>query len=142
MKKYILLSLILGLVLACSNDTPRNNNPYLPSYNFSYPINLSLPQFSGLNTNLNPIAFTDPSDINLIIMKVSGTDYRAWNANCPNQSLTSCSKMSLHGLNAKCNCEDIFEYSLFTGVSTNGGQYTMVPYRVEVIDDHTIRVFN
>lgn len=142
MKKYILFSLLLGLLFACSNERPRNNNPYLPSYQFSYPINLNLPQFSSLNSNLFPIAFTEPTGINIIIMKVSGTDYRAWNANCPNQAMTACSRMSLSGLNAKCNCEDAFEYNLFTGVSTNGGQYTMVPYRVEVIDASTVRVYN
>ena len=142
MKKYILLLLLAGCLFGCSQDNRRVNNPYLPNYSFSYVINLNLPQFSGLNSNLNPIAFTEPSGNNIIIMKVSGSDYRAWNANCPNQPPVSCSRLAIDHLYAKCNCEDAFTYSLFTGVGSSGTQYTMIPYRTEPLGVDAVRVYN
>lgn len=142
MKRYILLFFISGFFVGCSNDSRRVNNPYLPNYGFSYTINLALPQYSGINSNLNPVAITEPSGNDIIIMKVAGSDFRAWNANCPNQYPTGCSRLSIDHLNAKCNCEDAYIYSLFTGVGNNGAQYTLIPYRVEVIDASTIRIYN
>ena len=73
-------------------------------------------------------------------MKISDTDYRAWDANCPNQYPSSCSQMRINGVNAKCNCDN-FEYSLFTGVG-NDGDYIMKPYRVQVIEPKLIRIYN
>lgn len=139
MKKIILVILVLCLFLNCSNDAVRNNNPFLPDYSFSFVINLNLPLYSGLNSPINPISITEPLGNTIIIMKISDTDFRAWNANCPNQYPSSCSKMIVKGLNAKCNC-DALEYSLFTGVGT--AKYTMIPYRVEVLGNNSIRIYN
>lgn len=139
MKKNIPLVLLISLFLNCSRDTVRNNNPYLPDYSFSFAINLNLPLYSGLNSPINPILVTEPSGNTIVIMKVSDTDFRAWNANCPNQYPSACSKMVIKGLNAKCNC-DALEYSLFTGVGT--AKYTMIAYRVEVLGNNSIRIYN
>jgi len=143
MKKFALLIPLLFLMLGCSSDRVRNKNPYIPNYNFSITIDANLPLYSGLRSAINPIPIPDsgPSP-RLIVMKVSNTDYRAWDANCPNQYPSTCSQMSINGVNAKCPCDDI-EYSLFTGVSTDGtGEYTMKPYRVEVIGTDLIRISN
>lgn len=140
MKKYILLLTLFGLTLGCSKDRIRNTNPYIPNYSFSLTINTNLPLYSGLNSPINPIVVTEPgTGVNLILMKISDTDYRAWDANCPNQYPSSCSKMTISGINAKCPC-DAIEYSLFTGVGT--GEYTMKPYTVEVLGTNLIRVYN
>jgi nitrite reductase/ring-hydroxylating ferredoxin subunit len=72
-------------------------------------------------------------------MRISASEYRAWEAACPNQSPTDCSTMKIVGLEAKCDCDNQ-KYSLFTGVGT--GQYTMKPYQVEVLNGENIRVFN
>jgi nitrite reductase/ring-hydroxylating ferredoxin subunit len=75
-------------------------------------------------------------------MKISDTDYRAWEANCPNQYPSSCSRMIIFGLNAKCPCDD-FEYSLFNGVGMDDeAEYTMKPYRVDILGKNLIRVSN
>ncbi|MDR6968913.1 nitrite reductase/ring-hydroxylating ferredoxin subunit [Flavobacterium arsenatis] len=143
MKKFVFLFSILFLILGCSSDRIRNVNPYIPNYNFSITIDANLPLYSGLRSAVNPIAIPDsgPSP-RLIVMKISETDYRAWDAHCPNQYTSSCTQMVINGVNAKCPCDDI-EYSLFTGVSIDGsGDYTMKPYRVEVIGTNLIRISN
>lgn len=142
MKKIGLL-LVFGLLMsACEKDSiKRTNNPYLPYYSFSATLNLNLPLYSDLNSNLNPKAVTLPGGIQTVIMRISAGDYRAWNGNCPNQSPTACSVLSISGLNAKCSCDDQYQYSMFNGIAPNA-QYTMVPYRVEVLGNNVIRVYN
>jgi hypothetical protein len=139
MNKYLVFFTALILLVGCSGDSPRNNNPYIPNYSFSANIDINLPLYSGLNTPINPISFTEPSGISMIVMKISDTDFRAWNDSCPNQYPSACSKMGIHGVNAKCNCDNI-EYSLFTGVGS--GPYAMIPYHVQVLGGNVIRVYN
>lgn len=139
MKKYIVLCITLGLLIGCSKDSVKNNNPYLPTYTFSIMIDTNLPLYAGLKSPVNPILIHDSSGNNLIVMKISDTDFRAWNDSCPNQYPTACSNMTIHGVNAKCACDNI-EYSIFTGVGA--GQYSMVPYRVEVLSSNLIRIYN
>jgi len=141
MKRFLLWLPVFLLFLSCTKNAVRNNNPYLPNYNFSSILNLNLPLFSPLNSNLNPMALTLDSDINVLVMKVSGSEYRAWNANCPNQSPAVCSNLVISGLNGKCNCDEIL-YSLFTGIGSNNVQYTMIPYRVEILGNNSIRIYN
>lgn len=141
MRKTVLLSFALVLLLSCSNSTTKFNNPFIPNYAFSTTLNLNLPTYSGLNSNINPQIIPDNGiGVTLIVMKISDTDYRAWDANCPNQYPSSCSQMRINGVNAKCNCDN-FEYSLFTGVG-NDGDYIMKPYRVQVIEPKLIRIYN
>lgn len=143
MKKLLFIITIIAFFLSCSSDTVRNKNPYLPNYSFSITIDANLPTYSGLKSAINPIKIPDNGQHpTLIVMKISNTDYRAWDANCPNQYPAACSQMSINGVNAKCACDDI-EYSLFTGVSTDGtGEYTMKPYRVNVIGTDLIKISN
>lgn len=142
MKKLLTAFVLLVLFVSCEKDTnTRTNNPYIPNYGFSAILNLNLPSYSGLLTPVNPIAITVEGDIYLLIMKVSDGQFYAWNGNCPNQSLTSCSRLSISGLDGKCNCEDGFRYSLFTGIGQNA-TYPMINYRVESLGNNTIRVYN
>ncbi len=140
MKKICLVLLMFAMLISCDKDSPRNTNPFLPDYSFSVSINKNLPLYADLNSPINPV-FIDIQNAGIsgiIAMKISDTDYRAWEASCPNQYPAACSRMDIDGINAKCSCEN-FVYSLFTGVG--GGQYTMKPYRVEVQGD-IIRIYN
>lgn len=141
MKKTLLYITVLCLLLSCSGSGTRYKNPYLPNYNFSMVVNLNLPTYSALTSPVNPKIITEPNTaVNIIVMKISDTDYRAWDANCPNQYPSGCSLMAIDGVNAVCGCDDI-EYSIFTG-SGNGGEYPMKPYRVQVVDSRTLKIFN
>lgn len=141
MKTSIYLAFVLGLFISCSNEKTKSNNPYIPNYSFSYVININLASYAALNSAINPILITDPSGITMIVMKVSDTDYRAWNSYCPNQSPVDCSKMSINGVNAKCSCENL-EYSLFTGSPTTSVEYGMISYSVQILGNNSIRVYN
>lgn len=140
MKKYFGLFLLIFIALGCSDEKENSKNPYLPNYAFSMTLNMNLPLYSGLQSPMNPIMITEGgSGVTILIMKISNTDYRAWDANCPNQYPSSCSVMKINGINAKCDCDEL-EYSLFTGLGTT--EYPMKNYPVQVLDDTTIRVYN
>lgn len=144
MKKILALLSAITLVLSCTSDNVRNQNPFVPNYNFSITIDANLPLFSGLQSPINPILITQQNvgANGIIVMKISNTDYRAWEANCPNQFPSACSRMVIVGVNAKCPCDDI-EYSLFNGVGMAGqGAYTLIPYRVDILGPNLIRVSN
>jgi len=144
MKKIAAFFCFTFLLLGCSSDNVRYRNPFIPDYNFSLTIDANLPSYSGLQSPINPILiFNGITGANgIIVMKISDTDYRAWEANCPNQYISACSRMVIVGANAKCPC-DAIEYSLFNGVGINGqGEYTMKPYRVDILGKNLIRVSN
>jgi len=142
MKKHFLYLLILPLFFCCSkDDNKRNTNPYLPDYSFSITIDPNLPLYSALKTPINPVLITSANvGVNgIIVIKISDTNYLAWEANCPNQYQSDCSRMAIkNNTTAKCNCDNL-EYSLLTGVG--GGNYTMKPYATEILGG-TIRVYN
>ena len=144
MKNLLLALILLPFITGCSKDKVRNTNPYLPDYSFNLTINTNLASYSKLNFNMQPLYINDGTSgiKGIIVMKVSDTDFRAWEASCPNQYPSDCSTMVISGLNAKCNCEDAYEYNMFSGIGNNGASYTMIPYRVEVLGNNSIRVYN
>jgi nitrite reductase/ring-hydroxylating ferredoxin subunit len=75
----------------------------------------------------------------IIVFNNSGKDYSAFDAACPNQALSSCSTMTIKGINAICACDNA-EYSLFSGQSA-GKQYPLKQYRVEV-NGNMLHVYN
>ena len=140
MKKYIIL-LILPFLMGCDKENFSNNNPYLPNYGFSLNINMSLPQYSNLQFPSNAVYINNGSaGVRGIFVFNTGSGYVAFDAACPNQALSSCSTMTLSGINAICGC-DSASYSLFTGQAA-GMQYSMKQYRVEQIDSVSLRVYN
>ena len=141
MKKIFVFLLGLLFIQSCENERVVNRNPFVPYIPFSLTLNLNLPTYSNLNSNVNPMFINDVNAgvSGLIVMKISDTDFRAWEAACPNQAPSSCSKMTINGLNAKCAC-DGKEYSIFTGVGN--GEYPMIGYRLEILGNNTIRISN
>ncbi len=141
MKRILLIiPAFLVLLISCDGNSTRYRNPFLPDYNFSRDINTNLPLYSGLNSPINPIVIPDDgSGITLIVMKISDTDYRAWDAHCPNQAPSACSLMDVDGVNAVCSCEN-YTYSLFSG--DGAGAYAMKPYRISIIGNNLIRIYN
>ena len=142
MKKYMLLLLCLPLFMGCSSDDYNYNNPYLPNYNFSAPIDLTLPLYNNLQFVGNPVFInTQGYGINGLIVMNTGSGFNAYEATCPNQEITSCSELDINGINAVCPCDDV-EYSLFNGLPNADVQYSLKPYRVEIISSTYIRVYN
>ena len=140
MKKYLIL-FVLPLFFGCDKENFSNNNPYLPSYSFSLNINLSLPQYSNLQFPSNAVYINNGSaGIRGIFVFNTGSGYVAFDAACPNQALSSCSTMTLSGINVVCPCDDAI-YSLFTGQAP-GKEYPMKQYRVEQLNASSLKVYN
>ena len=99
------------------------------------------PQYSNLQFPSNAVYINNGSaGVRGIFVFNTGSGYVAFDAACPNQALSSCSTMTLSGINAICGC-DSASYSLFTGQAA-GMQYSMKQYRVEQIDAVSLRVYN
>ena len=140
--KTIFYFLVIGLFLSCDKDSQNNNNnPYLPNYNFSTTVNLNLPEYNSLQFPGNAVYIgTAAVGIRGIFVLNTGSGYVALEAACPNQALSNCSTMVLNGINAVCPCDNV-SYSLFTG-QASGMPYAMIPYRTEMINATTLRVYN
>ncbi|WP_417352548.1 Rieske (2Fe-2S) protein [Flavobacterium alkalisoli] len=143
MRKYLLLLFAVVFLSSCSNDDYNNNNKYLPNYGFSINIDMNLPLYTPLLYTSNPVYIGQAGiGIRGIIVMNTGGGFVAYEASCPNQELSSCSTLDLNGINAVCPCDDV-EYSLFTGLANNADvQYPLKPYRVEIISENVIRVYN
>ncbi|MCF8321526.1 MAG: hypothetical protein K9I26_00100 [Flavobacterium sp.] len=143
MKKQLLLLVAFLSLFSCNESNFSNNNPYLPNYSFSIDINTNFPLYSNLKFPSNAI-FTSEVGVRGIIIFNTGTGYTAFDAACPNQTLSFCSTMTIKGINAVCSC-DSAEYSLFSGqcigTKCEGKQYAMKQYRVEV-SGNNLRVYN
>lgn len=138
MKRLFLILLFAVTLMGCDKENFNNRNPYIPNYGFSILINTNLPSYSQLTFASNAIYYPNEGALGLIIFN-TGSGYKAYDAACPNQPISSCSTMTINGINAVCGCDDA-EYNLFTGQAPNT-EYPMKPYRVEVTGD-VIRVYN
>lgn len=142
MKKYLILLLALGFMFSCNNDDYNNNNRYLPNYNFSVNVDMNLPQYSQLMFASNAVYVTQANaGINGVIVMNTGSGYAAYEATCPNQEITTCSILDIQGVMAVCPCDDV-EYSLFTGLANSPVEYPLKPYRVELVGQNVLRIYN
>jgi nitrite reductase/ring-hydroxylating ferredoxin subunit len=137
MKKIFFVSVCLPIFWSCSNNKIQNKNPFLPEYNVEVSINLNLPSYNTLKFAGNAVYYPNVGVRGIFIFN-TGSGYTAFDAACPNQSLSECSTMTLKGINAVCSC-DSKEYSLYTGLG--GLQYPLKQYRVEAVEN-TVRVYN
>lgn len=143
MKNFYIILFYILMLFSCDKDNGNsNNNPYLPNYSFDITVNMNLPQYNALIYPSNAVYInTAGAGIRGVIVFNAGSgNYLAYDAACPNQSLSDCSTMTINGINAVCACDDA-NYSLFTGLAS-GKQYPMKTYRVQMIDATTLRVYN
>lgn len=136
------LILILFIsITSCESDSTRVRNPFVPNYPFSITINMELPMYSQLMYPSNAVLVTIGGvGANGIIIFNAGGNYRAYEANCPNQYISDCSRLEIEGITAVCPCDEL-EYSLFTGLPMGEGDYAMIPYRIEQ-HGNTLRISN
>lgn len=137
MKKIIFLCFTVILLTNCSSNSISNTNPYIPNYSFTVSINTDLPAYNNLKTPVNAIYYAGAGVKGIFIFN-TGSGFNAFDAACPNQTISTCSTMTINGINVVCAC-DKEEYSLFTGLSTL--KYPLKQYQVEV-SGSIIRVYN
>jgi len=131
--KHTLLSFILGtLLFACSKNDVDNNCKYLLNIGVNTSVNLSLPQYSQLQFTSNSVYVPNAGNGGVIVTN-SGTGFLAWDASDPNHTPSSCSRLNISGLEAKCGCNDENLYSLITGqpLGNNNLRCGLKAYRVQ-----------
>lgn len=142
MKKYLLLLLLLPFISGCDSDDYSNNNPYLPNYNFSIDLDLNLPLYTELQFPSNPVVINQAGiGINGVIVMNTGNNFVAFENSCPNQELSNCSILELDGIIAICPCDNA-EYNLYSNGQAQGKKYPLKPYRVEILSQTAIRIYN
>ena len=137
MKKSVLLSVLFLVFFSCSYSGPVNTNPFIPNYSFTVDINMNLPLYSNLQYPSNAVYYAGKGVKGLIIFN-TGSGYNVFDAACPNQNLSSCSTLTINGIEAVCPC-DGKTYSLFSGQGSL--QYPMKQYRVDV-NGNVLHIYN
>ncbi len=117
MKNLIFSCLICLLLVSCSKNEVNSNCNFLRNAVVNYPLNLNLN--SALLVTSGTVYVPDQGYGGIIIINVGFNRYRAWDAADPNHPFSTCSIMTINGINATCNCEDGNEYILFTGQPLN-----------------------
>ena len=136
MNKIVFLVVVCLLMISCkSDDDNRDQNPFLPpSAIGSYQINLNLPQFKPLEFSGGFVEdISNNGSIRGIgIYRLNDTQFIAFDLSDPNVTPSECSRLSVNGVVATCNCEGCNnEYNIVTGQpSKGGGQYGLRPYAI------------
>ena len=137
MKKSVWIFILFSAFISCSDNGPVNTNPFIPNYTFTVDINMNLPSYSKLLYPSNAVYYAGKGVKGLILFN-TGSGYNAFDAACPNQMPSTCSPMTIDGIDAVCSCDNK-TYSLFSG--QGGLQYPMKQYRVEV-NGNVLRIYN
>lgn len=132
MKSFFYL-LLFFIILSCSGNSVDNKNcRFLLNVGVNVSVNMSLPQYSQLQFISNSVYVANAGNAGIIVTN-TGSGYLAWDASDPNHTPSSCSTLTVSGLNATCGCVDENTYSLVTGQAIGNGdlQCPLKNYRVE-----------
>jgi nitrite reductase/ring-hydroxylating ferredoxin subunit len=124
--RFLLLLIFFG-TFSCSKNQ-LNNNPYLQDISFEKVINLNLPQYDNLKYSGGSIYLQSGGIKGLLLFNIN-EQIMAWEASCPNQYPSSCSKMTINGVQSICSCED-FKYSLATGQILSNSEKESYPMKL------------
>jgi len=146
MKKVTYIILCFVLIACNKSDDARNGNPNIPNVPFDTGslINTNLPEYSQLLFPGNSIVInSNIAGINGVVLYSSGSTFSAFELSDPNHQINTCSRLTVEGAIATCNCDDGNSYDIIIGGQLEGttGQFGLVPYGVEVLGN-IIRVFN
>ncbi|MFL1894686.1 hypothetical protein ACJRPK_03225 [Aquimarina sp. 2-A2] len=135
MKYFTLPLLIIFLMLSCaSDDDARISNPFIPSVNFTHSINLDLPQYNMLkfpnNSYVETLAGVGVKGV--IIYNIDNTLYSAFELSDPNITPSSCSTLTVKGIEASSTCDNTTNvYEIVNGKQLKGeGGYPLVRYAI------------
>lgn len=142
-KSFFFGLVFLMIVLSCSSDdNRRNNNPYLVDVNFSMTLNLNFPEYNNLNFPGNAYTTYNYGLKGVVVYNINNSQYTAFELTDPNHTVSNCSRLTVEGIIATCNCEDGNSYNIITGELSEGtGQHSLKPYRVRK-SGNVIEVYN
>ncbi len=143
MQKYysFFLFIILINIFSCSKEN-YNTNPYLETFPFEKNINLNLPLYDNLRFSGGSIIINNIGIKGVILFNLND-QIMAWEASCPNQYPSDCSKMEIEGLQSECKCNG-YKYSLATGQILNANlekSYPMLSYRT-LRSGSSVKIYN
>ncbi len=131
MKNTAILLILFLLLGGCSGDDQVQRNPYLPDLNFSFQLNLNLPQYNPLNYPGNSFVTYNYGINGIVIYNLNNEQYLAFELTDPNHIPTECSYLEVDQTRAACACEDGNTYTIITGqLLTGEGPYSLKPYRI------------
>ena len=133
--------LFFSVLISCSSER-NNNNPYLQNISFEKTINLNLPKYDNLRYSGGAVYLQSGGIKGLLLFNINN-QIMAWEASCPNQYPSDCSKMIIEGVQSTCKCEEN-KYSLSTGQmlsNNNENNYPMLSYFSEK-NGNSIRISN
>lgn len=137
MRKYlhfnkIFIILIICTSFGCSNsDDVRYENPYLADINVNLQIDLDLPEYNNLKFPGNKYTTYNYGIYGVSVYCISPNSYVAFELTDPNHAPQNCSRLTVTGIEAACNCDDNV-YNIITGQSTSEQmEFPLKPYRVE-----------
>ena len=143
MKKLLV---IFGCVVffGCSKDDSTYNCNYLLDVGVNLSVNLNFPQYNQLLFPVSAMRVENYGNNGIILVRANANSILAWDGADPNHVASSCSKLTIVGLNAVCGCEDGNEYNLITGTALGDDPQpcTLKPYRVEVTGTNTYLISN
>lgn len=146
MKKVLVLVFTMLLFVSCKEDDVSQNgcvSNLLPNYGFDTgsEINMSFPLYGGLQFAGNSI-YINNYGVKGIYLYNTGSSIVAFEASDPAHGPSSCSRMSISGIEVTCECGDGNSYELLTGQQTEGATGNCLrAYRTER-NGTIVRVYN
>lgn len=146
MKKVLLLVFTVFLLVNCKDDDISQNgcvSNLLPNYGFDTgsEINMSLPLYNGLQFAGNSMYLSNYG-VKGIYLYNTGSSIVAFEASDPAHAPSSCSRMTISGIELTCECGDENSYELLTGQQTAGETGNCLrAYRAEQ-NGTIVRVYN
>ncbi len=127
---------------SCSKNSVNKNCNFLLDVGVSLQLNLNLPQYSQLQFPSNPVYVANAGNGGIIVTN-TGTGFVAFDAADPNHAPSSCSVLSISGINGTCGCDDKNEYNLFNGLPVGNAslQCPLKAYRIEQ-NGNSLLIFN
>ena len=134
MLRYLIAFFLLVLLASCGkNDDGKvnDNNPYLTAPIVNLNLNLNLPEYNPLQFPGNYLILSQQGIKGIVVYNVNNSLYTAFDLSDPNHLPSNCSKMTLEGIIATCECGDGNKYDIVTGQhQSNQQSYPMLAYRV------------
>tara|TARA_R110002049_G_scaffold37208_1_gene117518 strand:+ start:77126 stop:77590 length:465 start_codon:yes stop_codon:yes gene_type:complete len=130
--RFLFYLLFLSICLACSKSNVDNENcRFLLNVGVNVPVNLNLPEYGNLQSPGNSVYIPNAGNAGIIVANI-GFAYMAWDASDPNHPPSTCSALTVSGLEGTCGCDDN-TYSLVTGQALENGtlRCSLKNYRIE-----------
>ena len=134
MRRLFVLILLNIFLFGCSADDEIRSNPYLPDLNFSFRLDLNLPEYNSLRYPGNTFVTRNYGLNGVVVYNLNNDQYMAFELTDPNHIPQPCSRLEVKGTEATCGCGDGNVYTVITGQQLKGeGKYGLKPYRVSKV---------